>query len=514
MRIHEIQADQERPPEVICGQGFAASPKGPSAAQAALPLISKLCQELAAAKINYCHWKSTEAIDRSARGQNDLDLLVARSDAHKYAEVLARLGFREASLEEACRLPGVRDYYGYDELTDRFIHVHTHFQLVLGNDLSKNYRIPLETPYLASAKQRSLFRIPAPEYELAIFIIRMVLKHCTWDAFVMRHSALSPSERREWAQLCTPLNQREVEHVRPELPYIDPALFDACLRALRPDCPAITRIRTGERLQAALSACERQPHARDILVKLWRRALHPLRARLFHWRSSRRPTNGGLLIGIVGGDGSGKSTAIDGLSRWLSRLFDVRSAHLGKPAWSPTTVAVRALLKIGIVGGLRSFPPATQDNTTKFPGYPSLIRSVCTARDRYLAYAKARRFSSNGGLAICDRYPLPGLLDMDAPQCTRAMRHVERPSAFLKWLARLEDGYYRKIVMPDVLVVLRVDPEIAVQRKSDENESSVRARSALVWKIDWSKTSAHVLDASLPKEEVLAQLKALVWGHL
>jgi thymidylate kinase len=81
-------------------------------------------------------------------------------------------------------------------------------------------------------------------------------------------------------------------------------------------------------------------------------------------------------------------------------------------------------------------------------------------------------------------------------------------------LLNLENGYYQKIAMPDLLIVLKVNPEIAVSRKKEESAVSVRVRSRLVWEFDWSNTPAHVLDASLPKNEVLAQVKSLVWEHL
>ena len=42
----------------------------------ALDLVVKLCETLAAQKIDYCHWKSNTFLDRSASGDNDLDLLI------------------------------------------------------------------------------------------------------------------------------------------------------------------------------------------------------------------------------------------------------------------------------------------------------------------------------------------------------------------------------------------------------------------------------------------------------
>ena len=52
-------------------------------------------RKLEAEKIDYCHWKSNAAIDRSASGDNDLDLLVSRSDAQQFTELLDQLGYKE-----------------------------------------------------------------------------------------------------------------------------------------------------------------------------------------------------------------------------------------------------------------------------------------------------------------------------------------------------------------------------------------------------------------------------------
>ena len=110
-------------------------------------------------------------------------------------------------------------------------------------------------------------------------------------------------------------------------------------------------------------------------------------------------------------------------------------------------------------------------------GYPWFIRAVCTARDRYLTYFQARRFSSNGSLVLCDRYPFPGFMKMDGPQCEYALTTSKKTNWFLNFLTIKEKSYYQQIKLPDLLIVLKVDPEIAVQRKADETEISVRARS-------------------------------------
>ena len=98
----------------------------PNDSAGALDLVSTLCRLLDEEPVSYCHWKSNEAIDRSASGDNDLDLLVHRPDSARFEQILRRLGFREAQPPGWKRLPGVYHAYGVDAPTGRRVHIHAH----------------------------------------------------------------------------------------------------------------------------------------------------------------------------------------------------------------------------------------------------------------------------------------------------------------------------------------------------------------------------------------------------
>ena len=451
---------------------------------------------------------------RSASGENDLDLLVSRAEVQRFTEILFRLGFKEARLSADKQLPGVLDYYGYDSEADRWVHVHAHYQLILGDDMTKNYRLPIERPYLESAIQESRlvgFKIPAPEFEFVVFVMRMILKHSTWDAMFSFQGALSISEKKELAYLTTLANPIYVQALlKQHLPFVNVALFDNCVQSLQPDCPIWFRIKVGQQLQNRLKAHARRPQISDIWLKLWRRGSRGIRKYIFKYSPRKRLASGGAIIAVVGGDGAGKSTAVDEIYAWLSKNFLATKIHLGKPPRSLSAFAIKGILKVGRLLGFFSNKKAAN---AKPPELSWLLWHVLTARDRYRAYLKARRFATNGGVVICDRYPLPQIKLMDGRRASQ-FGNTGQTNRLIRFLVKLENKFYQNLMSPDLLIVLKVDPEIAVQRKLDEDTNLVRMKCREIWELDWQQTSAHVIDAGQSRAEVLSEIKSLIWSKL
>lgn len=467
-----------------------------------------LIEQLNEHGVVYCLWKGTFNARRAANAEKDIDLLVSQSDAATLVRIASQLGFKQAHGPAAEEMPGTTNYFAYDQEADSIIHVHVHQQIVLGHPLKAIWHLPIEKAYLAQSERQSLFSTPQPEIEFILFCLRMVLQ----KAFKLPYQSrvfLSSDRQREYEYLHEKVDQSLVEVVlRQHLPCVKPELFHQCSDALAAgDLPGA---QLQHRLRTKLDHFRLRLGWVGRLKTLWHRACRAVRIRMLRRPlRKQRIDSGGVMIAVVGGDGAGKSTVVEHLRAWLAKHFDVRTVHLGKPRRSLITQVIRSGLKIGRGIG-RLFKSFRRETKAAAPSYSKLMWNFCVARDRHHTYHRARRYAAEGQIVICDRWPIPDVMSMDGPQIRRSVGK-QPASRLVNWLAGCEERWYRAIAEPDCLIVLKVAPEIAHQRKTEEDSEFVRSRAHEVWNAPWSETNALVVDALQPIDLVLSQVKEHVW---
>jgi thymidylate kinase len=463
-------------------------------------LLEQLALALEARGVSYCQWKGHWSAHRWATGHGDVDLLVGRETLTAFREVLGSLGFK-LTLPGASRdVPGIETYYGYDPSVARLLHLHVHYHLLLGEYWRPVYRIPVERALLQSTVPGQPFRAPSPTYQFLIFVLRMMLrqvgrphlsarKHWIHGIQIQLASLEACSDRQELASV--------LEY---HFPAIDLAFFDRCARSLQIESSRSERALLPWLLHQRIRSHSRRPPAAALLVAAAEKILPDRLARLPG--TDMRLAGGGMVVALVGGDGAGKSTCARELTQWLAPAFPTMRAHLGNPPRSLLTLAVGGALKLQ-----RWVDRQFQRTSTPASTIESL-RHLCTARDRYRLYGRVHRFAARGGIAICERYPITENRALVGPVIPPSTSRV------IEALRAAEALYYQRMLRPDRVCVLRLDPELAVLRKPEEPADYVRARGQVIWGTDWSSPDARVVDASQPLESVVRNLKAIIWSAL
>ncbi len=499
-----------------------------------LDAVAEVLDALADARISYCAWKSNEHLDAALAGQTDLDLLVDRADAAVLADVFGRHDIKRILPPPDMCHPATEHFLGFDRPSGELFHLHVQYQLVLGQKYIKNYTIPLERQFLQSVSFLHGVPVPRPELELAVLATRALLKYRVRDVVkdVLRiRSPGVPAETRqeiEWLEARTTIARVRVavEEHRDVLPP-DPICTFLERLGTEPRS-GLLFLRLRSQLRRALRPFRRRRSGAALLAYAragWRRRQH-----LSIHRPDVRmaPQSGGATIALVGSDGSGKSTTAGALDGWLGWKLQTGVRYMGSKAPSQRSrllyVGFRALRRTHRAtadrlgpGSRRARPVAEARDVLHALHYLSI------GRDRARRYQRALADARAGQVVIFDRFPMESLSSrpadrlLDGPQIASGL---QQPAGRLaRKLAPMEERLYEQFRLPDHLIVLTVEPEIAVARKPDHEQEVLHAkcRAAIgLAAMAESRPDVHVarVDANRSADAVLSEVKSEVWRAL
>jgi thymidylate kinase len=502
--------------------------KGP---RTSLSSLSRLFHDLNDSSIRYCHWKSNLRLSASLKGETDLDLLVDRQQSGEFRCILFQHEIKPCIAAPGMRYPSLEDYLGFDQSSGKLFHLHVHYQLVLGEQFVKNYRIPIEDQVLNSVQLESGVNIPAPEVELSILCIRALLKYrdrdFIKDYFSIRFPGIPMHIRSEIEFLLNQTSLQEVDQVLSTklgvLPKDIILEFLSIMHSNPRNGKGLFILR--KNIRNALKDFQRSNRTKATLIyfkELWHRrsSFHPPKN-----KGKMTFMDGGITLALIGVDGAGKSTLHQQIMDWLSWKMDIHGFYLGSKQPSKTSELLylifrmlrRATSELNMIFSEDSSPARWLDSI-KHTFLSAHYISI--GYDRYRRFQAGTSLADSGRIVLYDRFPLewvssqPGYRLLDGPQIM--LSDEQEYGRISKRLVSKEIDLYKKMRLPDYLLVLDVDPEVSVQRKPDHNRVILSEKYHAIQDLiaNEYRYQLSCIDANLPYEDVLNELKSVVWKML
>jgi len=488
-----------------------------------LPLLLMVLGDFHHQAISYCYWKSSKRIQSVLAGDGDLDLLIARHDQHRAQAILLGRGFKLFPSVAMRDHPAILSYLGYDEPSDRLIHLHLHFRLVVGERLHKNYRIPWETESLARAIAHPTLTVKMlnPASEAVLLVVRACLELRRLDPVTLRSWRTTLARfALDRKQLAETLDHAQVTARASELLGDD--LGAILTDAIYGEGPfgesnrlrkAIRRhfapYRTYNALEARLRSTARAIHwAAGGLNKFYLHLPRP-------W--SRRAPGGGCVVALIGMDGSGKTTVSATIRAWLSSEIDVMPVYFGTGGGRPSLLLRPFKLMVPLLMLLLKTKPRGSSHGKVSNDAPGLLYSLllmvwaavvaCEKRTKLLA---ARRGASRGLVVVTDRYPQNEIHGYnDGPLLTRL---AWAPS----WLRRWEASTYAlaQRLPPDLVIKLIVTRETTARREPDMDPTVIEKRIEAIPRLAFSGAHVVSINAEQPLADVIRAVKQEIWRML
>lgn len=479
-----------------------------------MKLIKVFLENLEKSNIRYVHWKSNTNIKKALAGIDDLDILVDPNNERELNDVFKKLKFVRAYSEKDSWQDGITHFLGLDIDSQKLVHVHLHYKLALGYDYDKCFKLPIVDLYLENrTKYEGKVYLPSYENEYCILVIRLILKnaltpfllklpHKQYSLFTRakENGVINDGGYAEFLDLKDKIDKVKLHRtLETTFSFLSKDLFEFCIAVLENNNNVVAYFKAGSKLKKELmnfrdygeiisfsKAFERLYSIRfySVLSKL----------KIYNKITGKKAQYGGRIIAFIGGDGAGKTTTIINLKNTLKKQFGLKSIHVGKPEMTFLGLLLRIFSKFLSVLRIHNLSKA--------------FHLLSIAVNRRKAFKNACKLRDKGFIVLQDRIPLEGITAMDCPRI-----HTLIGGRF-KQLSKLEKKIYSAIKGVDMLFVMKLNPEIALQRRPEDDPDELRNRSGQIWNNDWVAPFAHEINTGENNpEQVQNILLKKVWEN-
>ena len=491
------------------------------------PLTHQLVERFNDDNVAWCHWKSNRDLAESMDGSTDLDLLVDSARLADVYEAFASLGFRRGQVAGSRVDVGLEDFLGECQATGNLVHIHTHWRLVSGEAHHKRFRIPFERLILETRQRGEIEGTwtSHPAAEVVLLAIRTGLKLRWRDRLSLRigHKTGIDDIGDELDWLVRRSSMDDIREFAGKMLGAKAATAAVDLASFGPSTRRLLRLRRAVQADFALQTSLRGPAAR---IERWQRELIWLRrgiARHYFPRPvllGRGGPAGGLLVAIIGSDGSGKSTVVKGLHKWFSLKIDTLPIYFGSGDGNKSFILKPFKMVLGMrrKDGLEGAANTDEDpgRLSKPPTMTRAVWALAVSLEKRKTLRRAMKARTRGMLVIADRYPqtqIPGI--NDGPQL-RAW--AESSSGLRRRLSAFESVPYQRAhrFPPDLILRMTVSAEVAATRRPEHDPDDLKRRIRIVGSLEFPESLHGVveIDADQTQSEVFAAARRAIFEHM
>jgi len=473
--------------------------------------IEIFLNELEKENISYVHWKSNTNIDKALSGEDDLDIVVDPQKKEHIFKIFKKLHIIRGFSTKDSWQNEIFHYFGIDIQKKKLVHIHLHFLLEVGYDMDKSVNLPIVEKYINDKIKYKYIYIPTVENEYIILIIRLLLK----NAFIP-YILLSPLTQlkiykaqkskgvvtgnayNEFLDLYSRVDRIKLNKSLEDVySFLKKDFFYQCEDVIKNNDSLKDYFSCSGKLKKMLKTYRYHEDIKSFFISFYR--VNQIRLSKFNRNKikfKKLPEYGGKIFAFVGGDGAGKTSNIEKLYEILVEHFYVEIIHVGRPKVSILGIFFRITAKLFKNFGLKDIAQS--------------FIYLEVANNRKKAYEKALDIKRKGGIVLLDRIPLEGITAMDCPRVNTLNKQYTL-------LLKLEEYFYKKIDINkvDKLIVLKLNPEIALRRRPEDDAEELLIRSGQIWEKDFSNIdNSHVINTENTFHYVEEEILKIVWNSI
>ena len=214
----------------------------------------------------------------------------------------------------------------------------------------------------------------------------------------------------------------------------------------------------------------------------------------------------GLIIAVIGCDGSGKSTIAEEIRNWLSWKFEVKKIYLGSgDGYFSIYKMIKQLLLKKTEKNSRSRQRLSKmkDKNPLVVFLENINYVKISFRCRRLI-KRAYIYAKRGGIVVADRYPQVQFFGIaDGPK-------IKDEASFLGRIERRNLAYCAKCC-PDVVIKLQAPYDVIMERRKNDNKDEIKKKIKIVNELKFDGAYIICKDAGMPFERELLEIKQEVW---